>query len=558
MVVTFREVAAALAKGLAQLVFADSVSAGFLVFFGLALISPWGALGAVAGAAFGTIAGRLVPSCPRADWDHGIAGFNCAIVGLFWAGHIAQGAFNLPLFLTLLAVCVAVEVGLRRALASVRLPALSLPAVVTLLAASLALAPRGTWFWIETPASSFGPISVIIALVFFIVAMGTKSVTAAAWSVILSVSCYLAIKLLGHDTAAYANLWAVNIPLATIAMTGVFLRHTALSLPAGALAATVAGILWLIWTAVPVSVVAPPLFVPYVVGVWCAIIAARYMEGVPILQPAFWHSVWAIRKVRAEGRTVVALLGGSKATRGHALQVLGSVRCEGDEEAVLATAERLNTSSRCRRAFWQACAELRDSARQGAMTDLHTLLAGMERRGILDAIISQDDGTALRTAGARQVIELHGPVDEVGCLDCNSALPWPPGRMWQQCDLLCTDCGGLIVPRSGVLRSDIVPAIREVLDSHLADCGVLLIPGEIIPHPAVDFLFERLHAAGGIAVILNDKWMPRAPGRGELKVPGLPTSTARALDTVASVIKLVPGHQTAPRPTAGNVNGSVP
>ena len=453
MVAIFRDAALALARGLGQLVLADRVAAGLLVLAGLALISPWGALGAVAGAAFGTAAGRIVPSCSRAEWSQGIAGFNSAIVGLFWAGQFAAGDGNLILFLSVLAICVAIEIGLRQGLARFGLPALSLPAVVTLVAASLILSPDATWYWIDAPAPALGPAGLVAGLACFAVAMGTKSVAAAAWSVIVAAAGYQAIALFGFGPTATAGLWAINLPLATFAVGAVFLRHQAIAPMAGALSALVTALLWLAWVASGVSTLAPPLFTPFILGVWCAILGARRARDWPVAQPAFWRAVLAIAVARARGRRVVALLGGDAANYDRALENFCRFRGEGTAQPCPATGDRLRTSSRWRRAFWRASAELREAARLGAPTELHGRLADMARRDLVAAIVTQQDGARLRQAGAPNVTDLHGSLDQVGCLDCAADRPWPPRRIWRHYDLRCSTCGGFVTPRSDALRA---------------------------------------------------------------------------------------------------------
>ena len=48
----------------------------------------------------------------------------------------------------------------------------------------------------------------------------------------------------------------------------------------------------------------------------------------------------------------------------------------------------------------------------------HRAIAALQRAGTLDAIITQNVDGLHQTAGARDVIELHGSLDRVVCLDC--------------------------------------------------------------------------------------------------------------------------------------------
>jgi NAD-dependent protein deacetylase/lipoamidase len=48
----------------------------------------------------------------------------------------------------------------------------------------------------------------------------------------------------------------------------------------------------------------------------------------------------------------------------------------------------------------------------------HEVVAELERRGLVDAVITQNIDRLHRRAGSQRVIEVHGSIDECVCLDC--------------------------------------------------------------------------------------------------------------------------------------------
>jgi NAD-dependent deacetylase len=68
--------------------------------------------------------------------------------------------------------------------------------------------------------------------------------------------------------------------------------------------------------------------------------------------------------------------------------------------------------------FWhfysQRFAALGDKEPNGA----HEALAELERRGLIDAVITQNIDRLHRRAGSRNVIEVHGSIDTCSCPDC--------------------------------------------------------------------------------------------------------------------------------------------
>lgn len=90
----------------------------------------------------------------------------------------------------------------------------------------------------------------------------------------------------------------------------------------------------------------------------------------------------------------------------------------------------------------------------------HKALARMERAGRLPTIITQNVDGLHQRAGSRDVIELHGTMSTVSCLDCHAACDsralLPPGETWREdyaagrCrhgrECNCRICGGRLRP----------------------------------------------------------------------------------------------------------------
>jgi NAD-dependent deacetylase len=82
----------------------------------------------------------------------------------------------------------------------------------------------------------------------------------------------------------------------------------------------------------------------------------------------------------------------------------------------------------------------------------HRALAELERRGQLDAVITQNIDRLHRKAGTRELVEVHGTIDHSSCLDCGTRYALADVR-----DRLDADPAG--VPRcdcSSPLKPDVV------------------------------------------------------------------------------------------------------
>ena len=55
--------------------------------------------------------------------------------------------------------------------------------------------------------------------------------------------------------------------------------------------------------------------------------------------------------------------------------------------------------------------------------DAHRALADLERRGLLDAVVTQNIDMLHRKAGTRELVEVHGTVEHSSCLSCGAREP---------------------------------------------------------------------------------------------------------------------------------------
>jgi len=165
----------------------------------------------------------------------------------------------------------------------------------------------------------------------------------------------------------------------------------------------------------------------------------------------------------------------------------------------------------------------------------HIALAALERAGVLRSVITQNVDGLHGAAGSRDVVDLHGRIDEVVCLECGDVT----GRDLLQARLLglnpgfaeaavaaetapdgdavldetdgfvvagCTGCGGVLKPHV-VFFGENVPRTRVersyALVEGLAGDGALLVAGSSLTVMSGLRFVKRAHALGVPVVILN-------------------------------------------------------
>lgn len=133
--------------------------------------------------------------------------------------------------------------------------------------------------------------------------------------------------------------------------------------------------------------------------------------------------------------------------------------------------------------------------------DGHRALAGLERRGWIDAVVTQNvDGLHAR-AGSRTVVEVHGSIRTARCLGCDSTVPFE-----EAVALLpvphCPRCGRVLKP-DVVMFGELLPeaaidrAVRLAAEARL----LLVVGSSLEVFPVAGLPLETLGAGGRLAIV---------------------------------------------------------
>ncbi|UWF78675.1 NAD-dependent deacetylase [Microbacterium neungamense] len=177
----------------------------------------------------------------------------------------------------------------------------------------------------------------------------------------------------------------------------------------------------------------------------------------------------------------------------------------------------------------------------------HLALAAMERAGAVTGVVTQNvDGLHLR-AGSTRVVEIHGTMRRVLCLDCGQVFdrrdvaarleelnPWitvpesivlnPDGDVSPESTAgfvipPCTVCGGMLKP-DVVFFGEYVPADRfRATESLLRGSDALLVAGTSLAVNSGVRVIERARRRGIPLVIVNRE-PTRADAWADVVVPG--------------------------------------
>jgi NAD-dependent deacetylase len=144
---------------------------------------------------------------------------------------------------------------------------------------------------------------------------------------------------------------------------------------------------------------------------------------------------------------------------------------------------------------------LRDKEPNGA----HAALVELERRGILDAVVTQNIDRLHRRAGTRELVEVHGTIDASSCLACGArfALEEVQRRLEDSSiSVPACDCGAPLKP-DVVLFGEFLPegALERAYEL-AAGADVLLCVGSSLEvHPIAQLPGVTRQNGGQLAIV---------------------------------------------------------
>ena len=163
-------------------------------------------------------------------------------------------------------------------------------------------------------------------------------------------------------------------------------------------------------------------------------------------------------------------------------------------------------SAEARHEYWRQKSQAHADFAAAEPNAGHRVLAAWERRGLLDAVITQNIDELHQQAGSRRVLELHGTARHIACLSCDARFDaGPMVEEFLETDQVpsCPRCGGLM-KHATISFGQSLPA--EVLDEAVelaGRCNLLLAMGSsLVVEPAAS-LPRLAHQSGARLVIIN-------------------------------------------------------
>ena len=172
--------------------------------------------------------------------------------------------------------------------------------------------------------------------------------------------------------------------------------------------------------------------------------------------------------------------------------------------------------------FWHFYGDRFTTLRDKRPNEAHAALVELERRGKLDAVITQNIDMLHHKAGTRELIEVHGTIEHSSCLSCRAQYPLDEVRARMHDSPLSVplcDCGEPLKP-DVVLFGEFLPeGALERAYALAAQADVLLCVGSSLEvHPIAQLPGVTKGAGGAVAIVTSGPtpW----DGRAAVKLDG--------------------------------------
>ncbi len=162
-------------------------------------------------------------------------------------------------------------------------------------------------------------------------------------------------------------------------------------------------------------------------------------------------------------------------------------------------------SEAARRRYWARSMHGWRAFRAAEPNAAHRALAELERRGVVRGLITQNVDGLHQRAGHDNVIELHGSLGWVVCLECGARLEREEVQRWLEAH------NGFVLDASASLAPDgdadlFIDDLTAFVVPRCADCGGLLKPdvvfyGDSVPRDRVDACYSGVAEADAVLVV---------------------------------------------------------
>jgi NAD-dependent deacetylase len=172
--------------------------------------------------------------------------------------------------------------------------------------------------------------------------------------------------------------------------------------------------------------------------------------------------------------------------------------------------------------FWQFYGERFAILGDKQPNRAHEVVAELERRGLVDAVITQNIDRLHRRAGSQTIIEVHGSIDECVCLECGGRVELERVMKTLEEHPGAPECDACIAPLKPnvVLFGELLPeqALHDAYELASGADLLIAIGSSLEVHPVASLPQVALDSGGRVAIVTQGD--TPYDGEAEVKLSG--------------------------------------
>ncbi|RLI77428.1 NAD-dependent protein deacylase [Archaeoglobales archaeon] len=136
--------------------------------------------------------------------------------------------------------------------------------------------------------------------------------------------------------------------------------------------------------------------------------------------------------------------------------------------------------------FWEFAKELIVKTK-ASPNPAHYAIAELEKEGVVKAVITQNIDMLHQNAGSKKVLELHGSMSYVDCLDCGAEYEWEYiEKVLEEKQPVCENCGSeFLKPRVVFFGEPLPPDVLSEAMEESKRCDLFIVVGSsLVVYPA--------------------------------------------------------------------------
>ncbi|MBT4963573.1 MAG: hypothetical protein HON32_05280 [Francisellaceae bacterium] len=492
----------AVIRSFSQLFFSEKIYIGITFLLFTAYLSFEATLYAIVGSTIAYVTSKFLYDDSERIRLSGGVGYNCCIIGFYLAEFIT--IYPILGIITLIWMSMFAPI-LNRHLHTILykhggFPALSLSAVIT-----VAITYVLYYFALEIDIkNSFSSVFLQDYYIQFYVGYIFIYIIANPKISLLVIAATAPILYLSLTTQTNLSYFVINMAIAAYAPSAYFIENHSKGIKASILSILFCVPLFYAGEYMLTVTGIPALLLPAVLSIWLAFfLLIGKSFHLPITTET--KSIATILQNAKDNNLNVACLSGAGISTASGIpDYTSSVWIEKDVPAYYYNFEYFLNSRTARQVYFTSCAKFIGFLDKAKPNIAHITLHTLQANGYINKMITQNVDGLLQAAGCKDVIELHGKMNYLQCIQCSEKSPWPDDDLWKEKDLICPECQGLIKPA--------VKAYGEPLGHHtwssacstIADADVLMIVGTRMLVGSVIQLLDLARANNTTVIFMND------------------------------------------------------